>query len=184
MHRKGHRTATIPLAPRTATSLDLYFGERTSGPIFLDADGTRRLDRHAAARIVRRLAKAAGIDKRISPHSLRHRFIPAALDDGVPLRDVQEAASDADPRTTMRTTKAEGHSTGTPPTSSPPWSPVPADDDHLRRSAQAADVTFVAAGYGRVRSCCGVVITERPPMSRTAARLRPRFGGGWGDRGA
>jgi len=32
----------------------------------------------------------------------RHAFITAALDAGVPLRDVQEAASHADPRTTMR----------------------------------------------------------------------------------
>lgn len=108
VHRKGHKTATIPLAPRTATSLDLYIGERTSGPIFLNADGTRRLERHAAARIVRRLAKAAGIDKRISPHSLRHSFITAALDAGVPLRDVQEAASHADPRTTMRYDRGRG----------------------------------------------------------------------------
>lgn len=108
VHRKGHKTATIPLAPRTATSLDLYIGERTSGPLFLNADGTRRLDRHAAARIVRRLAKAAGIDKRISPHSLRHSFITAALDAGVPLRDVQEAASHADPRTTMRYDRGRG----------------------------------------------------------------------------
>lgn len=108
VHRKGHKTATIPLAPRTATSLDLYIGERTSGPIFLNAEGTRRLDRHAAARIVRRLAKAAGIDKRISPHSLRHSFITTALDAGVPLRDVQEAASHADPRTTMRYDRGRG----------------------------------------------------------------------------
>lgn len=33
-------------------------------------------------------------------HTLRHAFITAALDAGVPLRDVQEAASHADPRTT------------------------------------------------------------------------------------
>jgi integrase len=33
---------------------------------------------------------------------LRHAFITAALDAGVPLRDVQEAARHADPRTTMR----------------------------------------------------------------------------------
>ncbi|MCP3935567.1 MAG: tyrosine-type recombinase/integrase [Actinomycetia bacterium] len=71
-------------------------------PIFLNHDGARRHDRHASARIMRRLAKRAGIDKRISPHSLRHSFITAALDAGVPLRDVQEAASHADPRTTMR----------------------------------------------------------------------------------
>ncbi len=68
----------------------------------MNHDMTRRLDRHAATRIVERLAKAAGIDKRISPHSLRHSFITAALDASVPLRDVQEAASHADPRTTMR----------------------------------------------------------------------------------
>ncbi|CAN5861842.1 hypothetical protein BH23ACT4_BH23ACT4_09720 [soil metagenome] len=54
--------------------------------------------RLAAARIVRRLAKRAGIDKRVTPHTLRHAFITAALDAGVPLRDVQEAASHADPQ--------------------------------------------------------------------------------------
>jgi hypothetical protein len=32
------------------------------------------------------------------PHTLRHAFITAALDAGVPLRDVQEAASHADPK--------------------------------------------------------------------------------------
>jgi len=64
------------------------------------------MDRHHAARVVRRLARRAGIEKRISPHSLRHSFITAALDAGVPLRDVQEAASHADPRTTMRSDRA------------------------------------------------------------------------------
>jgi integrase/recombinase XerD len=43
-----------------------------------------------------------GIAKPISPHTLRQAFITAALDAGVPRRDVQEAASHADPRTTMR----------------------------------------------------------------------------------
>ena len=37
-----------------------------------------------------------------APRTLRHAFITAALDAGVPLRDVQEAASQADPRTAMR----------------------------------------------------------------------------------
>ncbi len=108
IQRKGHKTATIPLAPRTARALDLYIGERESGPIFLNDEGTARPDRHASARIVRRLAKRAGIDKRISPHSLRHSFITAALDAGVPLRDVQEAASHSDPRTTMRYDRGRG----------------------------------------------------------------------------
>jgi len=108
IHRKGHKTATIPLAPRTARALDLYIGERTSGPIFLNLDGTQRLDRHGAARIVRLLTRRAGIDKNITPHSLRHSFITAALDAGVPLRDVQEAASHSDPRTTMRYDRGRG----------------------------------------------------------------------------
>ena len=60
------------------------------------------MDRGAADRIVKRLARRAGISKQIAPHSLRHTFITLALDAGVPLRDVQEAASHADPRTTMR----------------------------------------------------------------------------------
>jgi integrase/recombinase XerD len=48
----------------------------------------------------------AGSTKRVGPHTLRHAFITAALDAGVPLRDVQEAASHADPRTTMRYDRA------------------------------------------------------------------------------
>jgi len=64
--------------------------------------------RHGAARIVRRVARRAGITKPVGPHTLRHAFITAALDAGVPLRDVQEAASHADPRTTIRYDRARG----------------------------------------------------------------------------
>ncbi len=103
--RKGGKTELIPMAPRTARTVYLAVGDREDGPIFLNNDGDR-MDRHQAARIVRRLAKRAGIEKNISPHSLRHSFITAALDAGVPLRDVQEAASHADPRTTMRYDRA------------------------------------------------------------------------------
>ena len=49
---------------------------------------------------------AAAITKSVGPHTLRHAFITAALDAGVPLRDVQEAASHADPRTTLRYDRA------------------------------------------------------------------------------
>jgi site-specific recombinase XerD len=103
--RKGGKVVTIPLAPRTARAIDLAIGELTQGPMFL-ATGARRLDRHAAGRIVRRTARSAGIGKLVTPHTLRHAFITAALDAGVPLRDVQEAASHADPRTTMRYDRA------------------------------------------------------------------------------
>jgi integrase/recombinase XerD len=105
--RKGGKVVTIPLAPRTARAIDLAVGERGEGPVFITQDG-RRLDRHGASRIVRRVARRAGIGKKIGPHTLRHAFITAALDAGVPLRDVQEAASHADPRTTMRYDRARG----------------------------------------------------------------------------
>ena len=105
--RKGGKVATIPLAPRTARAIDLAIGERTGGPVFLAADG-RRLDRHGAGRVVRRTARRAGIGKVVTPHTLRHAFITAALDAGVPLRDAQEVASRADPRTTMRYDRARG----------------------------------------------------------------------------
>jgi integrase len=112
---RGHRTLTVlrtggkiviaPLAPRTARAVDLAVGERDDGPVLTTSSGCR-LDRHAAARIVRRIARRAGIAKRVRPQTLRHAFITAALDAGVPLRDVQAAASHADPRTTMRYDRA------------------------------------------------------------------------------
>ena len=80
--RKGGKVVTIPLAPRTARAIDLAIGERTSGPLFLAADG-RRLDRHGAARIVRRVSRRAAIAKQVSPHTLRHAFITAAQVSGV-----------------------------------------------------------------------------------------------------
>jgi integrase/recombinase XerD len=102
--RKGGEVVTIPLAPRTARAIDLATGERTEGPLFLAGDG-RRLDRHGAARIVRRVARRAGIAKHVSPHTLRHvrhrrprRRGPAAGRAG--------GASHADPRTTMRYDRA------------------------------------------------------------------------------
>jgi len=103
--RKGGKVVTIPLAPRTARAIDLAIGERCEGPIFTSSNGSR-LDRHGAGWIVRRIARRAGISKPVGPHTLRHAFITAALDAGVPLRDVQEAASHADPRTTMRYDRA------------------------------------------------------------------------------
>ncbi len=74
--RKGGAIVTIPFAPRTGRAIDLCIGERSVGPILLNREATARLDRHAAARIVRRLARRAGIDKRVTPHAaarLHHR---------------------------------------------------------------------------------------------------------------
>ena len=101
VERKGGRRATVPLAPRTAAAIDAYLDGRGTGPLFATASGNR-LDRHAARKVVQRLARTAGITKGISPHSLRHSFVTAALDAGASLRDVQDAAGHGEPRTTRR----------------------------------------------------------------------------------
>jgi site-specific recombinase XerD len=98
--RKGGRDAVIPLAPRTADAVAAASADRTTGPLLRDYDGNP-LDRHDAGRIVRRLARRAGLPP-TNPHALRHAFVTAALDTGAPLRDVQDAAGHADPRTTRR----------------------------------------------------------------------------------
>lgn len=101
LRRKGGKRQTAALAPRTAAALHALLNGREDGPIFATRSG-RRLDRHAAHKIVRRLAKRAGIAKTVSAHSCRHGFVTTALDAGVSLRDVQDAAGHADPRTTRR----------------------------------------------------------------------------------
>jgi site-specific recombinase XerD len=105
--RKGGQRATVVLAPVTARALNDYLAGRTAGPLFTTATA-RRLDETAAFRMVRRLARVAGVDvaDQLSPHSFRHAFVTAALDAGVSLRDVQDAAGHADPRTTPRYDRA------------------------------------------------------------------------------
>jgi len=39
IHRKGGKTVTVPVAPRTARAVDLVIGERCAGPIFCDRTG-------------------------------------------------------------------------------------------------------------------------------------------------
>ncbi|HET6753025.1 MAG TPA: tyrosine-type recombinase/integrase [Jiangellaceae bacterium] len=95
---KGNKPARIPLVPRTARTIDLAVGERCEGPILCRRDG-QRLDRRTAHRWVRSIGRRAGLGA-VHPHMLRAAFIMAALDAGVPLRDVQIAARHADPRTT------------------------------------------------------------------------------------
>jgi site-specific recombinase XerD len=103
---KGGRPRRRALAPATGAVLDTYLELRPGpgdGPLFVTASGAR-VDRHAVFRLVRRLARTAGIAAwaDLSPHSLRHAFATTARDEGVPLEDVQDAMGHADPRTTRR----------------------------------------------------------------------------------
>jgi integrase/recombinase XerD len=87
-------------------------------PLFITRSG-RRMDRQAAWKMVKRLARAAGVEGAVSPHSFRHGFVTCALDAGAPLHVVQDAAGHADPRTTQRYNRArhshslDGHATYT-----------------------------------------------------------------------
>ena len=103
--RKGGRRDLVPLAPRTLAAVEQHLDGRTDGFLVLANDGGP-LNRFQATRAIRRLSRAADITKHISPHSLRHTAVTLALDAGVPLRDVQDMAGHADPRTTRRYDRA------------------------------------------------------------------------------
>jgi integrase/recombinase XerD len=103
--RKGSKTVTIPLAPRTARAIDLAVGERSEGPIFTSCGG-HRLDRQS------RGAGGAARGEAVRDHEASESPHPAprlhhcCFGRGRAVRDVQEAASHADPRTTMRYDRA------------------------------------------------------------------------------
>ncbi|MFF0408740.1 tyrosine-type recombinase/integrase [[Kitasatospora] papulosa] len=104
---KGDRRKRVVLVPLAVAAIDTYLSERPDAtedePLFATRTG-RPMDEPAAYRLLRRVATAAGIESadRISPHSLRHSYATALLDQGVPLADVQDAMGHADPRTTRR----------------------------------------------------------------------------------
>lgn len=95
--RKGGKVQFVPFAFSTAWAVDKAIGDRTSGPLFVSGYGNR-LDRKGADRVIQRLAKAADIGKRITPHSFRHGFVTMSRDAGVPDRDIQASTGHADAR--------------------------------------------------------------------------------------
>jgi len=106
---KGDKPATMPLTVPVLRVLEVCRGERTAGPLVLRPMSGAPIDRRDVYRMVVRVAKAAGIPRHISPHSLRHAAITNALDAGVPLRDAQTLARHADPRTTEHYDRARGN---------------------------------------------------------------------------
>ena len=122
--RNGGKVVTIPLAPRTARAIDLAVGERTDGPVFPAADG-QRLDRHDVGRVVRKVARRAGIGKAVTPHTLRRTFITTALDAGSRCATCKRPGHMLTRASRCGTTAPGAASTGTPPTSSPCMSRAP-----------------------------------------------------------
>ncbi len=64
-------------------------GRRKTGALFLNRDGGR-LTARSVQLMLERYAGAAGINKRVHPHMLRHTFATHLLDGGADLRVVQE----------------------------------------------------------------------------------------------
>jgi len=118
---KGRQLRERPLSWHAIEGIDEYLAARAAaaavpvtdlaGPLLATAGrgGTPgRLDEPAAFRLIRRLARDAGLlsADRLSPHSLRHAFATNARELGVALEDVQDAMGHADTRTTRRYDRA------------------------------------------------------------------------------
>lgn len=113
--RKRGKPAKLPLPPLAIDALETYLEGRTDGPLFITRTGAR-LQEPEVWKLLRRLAKRANLPQAdtIHPHVLRHGFITDALEAGVPLHVVQDAAGHADPRTTQRYNRARKRLDGHP----------------------------------------------------------------------
>jgi site-specific recombinase XerD len=158
---KGHATkdTPVPLNPAVMAAVDAVRKERRWGPLLITSTGGR-LTRQQAGRLIKRLGAQIGLPD-LHPHALRHAFVTLALDEGASLRDVQDAARHADPRTTRRYDRnrrnLDRHPTHRlvlalePPASDdqpadPPKESSAMDKTHLRNAGIAAGVLAVAEG--------------------------------------
>ncbi len=81
-------------------------GVRAADALFVNRRG-RRLTRIGFWEIVRERARAAHLDGRVSPHTLRHSFATHLLEGGADLRVVQELLGHADLSTTQVYTRVD-----------------------------------------------------------------------------
>lgn len=98
---KGGETMSVPQPPAVVQAVDMAIAGRTTGPLFLRADGSR-MTRASAAKVITRLAKAAGITQKCTPHTLRHTFAVTSLDGGAQLEEVALSMGHKDSSTTYR----------------------------------------------------------------------------------
>jgi len=110
--RKGGRHDALAVHPNTAKRLKAYIeaaghADDLDGPLFRPLSHNRKKQetrRHmhpdAIDRVLRKHAKAIGIDRGYSAHSMRATFITTALENGCSLEDAQRAAGHSEPGTT------------------------------------------------------------------------------------
>ena len=105
---KGNKERLVPIGRSAAGAVAVYLRElrprlekgHGAGRLFLNAHG-RPLSRMGAWTILRKYVDAAGIKKRVTPHTLRHSFATHLLEGGADLRAVQEMLGHADISTTQ-----------------------------------------------------------------------------------
>ena len=105
---KGSKERIVPLGEQASKTIDHYLlHHRPGGPadqeeaLFVTLKG-KRMDRIAVWKMIKAYAKAAGIVKNISPHTLRHSFATHLLDNGADLRVIQEMMGHASISSTER----------------------------------------------------------------------------------
>ena len=105
---KGSKERLVPIGRAALGAVAIYLRElrprlekgQGKGILFLNARGTP-LTRMGAWKILRKYVEAAGIEKAVSPHTLRHSFATHLLEGGADLRAVQEMLGHADISTTQ-----------------------------------------------------------------------------------
>lgn len=104
---KGNKSRTVVVPGPAIRPIERAIGDRQIGPILLNEAGNR-MTRGNGARMLRRLAKAAGVDTDISNHSLRRSFVTAAKASGESYDDIAETVGHVSTATTKRYDKLIG----------------------------------------------------------------------------
>jgi len=105
---KGHKERIVPIYEQAARLVKEYVEEtrpklarkKNEVALFLNPRGDR-LTRQGFWQKLKEYAKSAGLDSRISPHTLRHSFATHMLSGGADLRAVQELLGHANISTTQ-----------------------------------------------------------------------------------